>query len=246
MEHVVWRTGWRMDHGTCSMENVHGERENSYYSNPTTKITYYILHSPSSIFHPPMPHFSFLPKENAVLPDLAFRWPGRYAPMLRYTHKILRGKSALSVAERELIGAYVSLLNACNFCYSVHSALAEQFGVQPEVLEALKNDIDSAPVSDKLKPVLKYVKKVTETPSQVVKEDIDAILAAGWPEKAAVDALSIAAAFAAWNRLMDGAGIPAIPYVTRVKTTSFMRKLGYMPWFMYPMFRIWGIFKNPK
>ena len=97
-----------------------------------------------------MAFFSFLPKENAVLPDLAFRWPGRYANLLRYTHKFLRGRSELSVSERELIGAFVSGLNACNFCYSIHSTLAERFGVPVATLKALLEEVDTAPVEDKL------------------------------------------------------------------------------------------------
>ena len=192
-----------------------------------------------------MAFFSFLPKENAVLPDLAFRWPGRYSHLLRYTHKILRGKSSLSIAERELIGAYVSGLNACNFCYSIHSTLAERFGVDEATLKALLEDVDSSPLDARLKPIFRYVRKVTERSAQVVQEDIDAITAEGWSEKAVVDALSIAAAFAAWNRLMDGSGIPGIDLDDKLNTTPFMYSKGYMPWYMAPMFRIWGWFRNP-
>lgn len=192
-----------------------------------------------------MAFFSFLPKHGAVLPDLAFRWPGRYSHLLRYTHKILRGRSELKISERELISAYISGLNACNFCFTIHSCLSEQFGVSETTLNALLEDIDSSPVSDKLKPIFHYVKKVTQSPSKVEQADVDAITTAGWSEKTVVDALSIAAAFAAWNRLMDGAGIPGIQYETRIKTTRFMYTKGYMPWYMAPFFRLWGLFRNP-
>ncbi|NET05043.1 MAG: hypothetical protein F6K09_11890 [Merismopedia sp. SIO2A8] len=36
----------------------------------------------------------------------------------------MRGESALSAGERELITAYVSGLNACNYCYGSHQAIA--------------------------------------------------------------------------------------------------------------------------
>lgn len=192
-----------------------------------------------------MAFFSFLPKENAMLPDLAFRWPRRYRHLLRYTHKILRQKSALSTSEKELIGGYVSGLNACNFCYSIHSTLADRFGIPEAKLEALLKDIGTAPIDDKLKPIFHYVRKVTLTPAKVVQADIDAITAAGWKEKTAIDALSIAAAFAAWNRLMDGTGMPAVPEKIKVETTNFMYTKGYMPWYMAPIFGLIGLFKDP-
>lgn len=192
-----------------------------------------------------MAYFSFLPKENAVLPDLFFRWPGRYRHLLRYVHKLLRGRSELTTAQKELIGAYVSGLNACNFCYSIHSTLAARFGIPETTLKALLDDVDGAPIDDKFKPIMRYVRKVTLTPAQVVQADIDAITAAGWKEKTVVDALSIASAFAAFNRLMDGAGIPGVPEDSRVNTTQFMYTKGYMPWYLAPLFTVWGWFKNP-
>lgn len=192
-----------------------------------------------------MPHFSFLPIKDASLPHLFFRWPGRYRHLLRYTNKVMRGRSELSVPERELMGGYVSALNACGFCYSIHSTLAERFGIPVETLDALVADIDTAPISDKLKPLFHYIKKVTETPTKVVAEDVAACTAVGWSEKAVVDALSVASMFACYNRMMDGSGIPAVAEQNRQKETGFMFKVGYMPWFMAPIFGIWGWFRNP-
>lgn len=46
-------------------------------------------------------------------------------------HKILmREPSPFSIAERELIAAFVSGLNACSFCYGEHTAVAEALGVE--------------------------------------------------------------------------------------------------------------------
>ncbi|MFK7923838.1 MAG: carboxymuconolactone decarboxylase family protein [Bacteroidia bacterium] len=193
-----------------------------------------------------MSYFSFLPAENAVLPDLAFRWPGRYANLLRYTHKLLRGKSELSIAERELIGGYVSGLNSCNFCYSIHSTLADHYGASETLLELMLVDLERSPLDPKLKPIFRYVKKLTENPSRITSEDVDAITAEGWREKTVVDAMSIAAGFAAWNRLMDGSGIPIVPRSGRPKAITFMRTQGYMPWYMAPFFRLWGWVRNPN
>lgn len=107
-----------------------------------------------------MPYLSSLP-DNAVLLDVFRAHPGTAAPLLDYHEALLRGPSPLSVAERELIAAYVSGLNACGYCHGVHSAVAEAFGVGEGTLTALLDDVDSGPVDERLKPVLRYVSKLT-------------------------------------------------------------------------------------
>jgi AhpD family alkylhydroperoxidase len=66
-------------------------------------------------------------------------------PLSELTEHILRGSdSSFSVAERELIGAFVSGVNACTFCCDTHQAAAEAMGV-PTCVDALLLDIDGAP-----------------------------------------------------------------------------------------------------
>jgi AhpD family alkylhydroperoxidase len=50
----------------------------------------------------------------------------------------------LSVAQRELIAAYVSGLNACGYCHGVHSATVQAFGIDEAVLTALLDEVDTA------------------------------------------------------------------------------------------------------
>ncbi|HEY2960400.1 MAG TPA: carboxymuconolactone decarboxylase family protein [Actinomycetota bacterium] len=64
--------------------------------------------------------------------------------------------SPFSVAERELIAAYVSGLNACDYCHCVHSATAQAFGLDEGLVAALL-DVDAAPIDARMRPVLRYV-----------------------------------------------------------------------------------------
>ena len=48
------------------------------------------------------------------------------------------------------------------------------------LFERLMDEIDTAPVDEKLKPILHYVRKLTLTPSRMVQADADAVYAAGW------------------------------------------------------------------
>jgi uncharacterized peroxidase-related enzyme len=148
-------------------------------------------------------------KPDAVLLDVFRAYPDAARPLLDYHEVLLRGPSPFTVAERELIAAYVSGLNACGYCHGVHSATALAFGVADGTLEALLADADTAPVDERLRPVLRYVRKLTETPSRVTPGDAEAVFAAGWDEQALHDAASICGLFNLMNRVVDGLGLRA-------------------------------------
>ena len=59
---------------------------------------------------------AYLPGDAVVLLAVFRAYPDTARPLLDYHQALLRGRSPLSVAERELIAAYVSGLNACRYC----------------------------------------------------------------------------------------------------------------------------------
>lgn len=153
-----------------------------------------------------MPYLPSLPGDARVM-DVMKAYPESSAPLIDYQQVVLRGPSELTPGERELIAAYVSGVNACHYCHGVHGAVAAKFGIEEGVLAALLADVGSAPVRDALKPIFRYVRKLTETPSRMTKSDADAVLAAGWAEKTLFDATSVCALFNLMNRLVEGAGL---------------------------------------
>ena len=70
---------------------------------------------------------------------------------------------------------------------------AEAFGVAHGVLGKLEVTIDSAPIDEKMKPILRFVRKLTGTPGRMVQADADAVYAAGWDEHALHDAIAVCA-----------------------------------------------------
>ena len=143
--------------------------------------------------------------------------------MLEYHDALLRGDSPLSVAERELIAAYVSGLNACDFCLGAHSIIAEALGVDAALIEAMVADPDAAPVSEKLRPLLAYVRKLTRSPGSMTRAEREAVFAAGWCERALHDAVATCALFNFMNRLVEGMGVvggPAIRAAQRQRSAG--------------------------
>ncbi|MGK7945758.1 MAG: carboxymuconolactone decarboxylase family protein [Microcystaceae cyanobacterium] len=133
--------------------------------------------------------------------------PNRYSPLIQLTQNIMQGESPFTLGERELIAAYVSGLNACHFCYNAHQAIATSLNVDPNLLDALINDIKTAPIEERFYPVFVFVSKLTLTPSKITPTDIDDILAAGWDEQAVEDAIAVCFLFNLMNRLVHGFGL---------------------------------------
>ena len=67
--------------------------------------------------------------------------------------------------------------------------------------------IATAAVDDRLKPVLKYVRKLTLTPNRMADEDAKACYRAGWSEEDLTIAITVCAAWNFFNRMIEGHGI---------------------------------------
>lgn len=161
---------------------------------------------------------SFLPslRSEATLLDVFKRFPTTALPLLEYHEVLMRGESPLSVAERELIAAYVSGLNSCQYCHGVHAITARQFGIREDLLKGLLDNPAEAEMDERLRPLLTYVKKLTLTPSRISPEDADRVFAAGWNEQALYDAVSVCALFNFMNRLVEGLGIEENPSYSKL------------------------------
>ena len=155
-----------------------------------------------------MSYLKSLPAETTLL-QVFQAYPGPARHLLAFHELVLRGESPFTPGERELIAAYVSGLNDCGYCHGIHTVTAEAFGVPAGVLTAAVTDLASAPVDERLKPVLAYVGKLTRTPARMTEADAEAVFAAGWDERALHDAVLVCALFNFMNRMVEGLGIQA-------------------------------------
>lgn len=153
----------------------------------------------------PMSVFPSLPNR-AHLEHFFTTFPKGTGPLLAFHDVILRGPSPLSIAQRELIAAYVSALNACEFCFGAHKTMAQAFGIDPDLIDRLLSDMGTSGVEPAMVPILAYAEKVTRRDS-ILPGDARAVLDAGWSEEALSDALMVTALFNFMNRVVDGAGL---------------------------------------
>ena len=120
---------------------------------------------------------------------------------------LLIEKSPLSSGERELIASYVSYLNECEFCHLSHSAAANvHWGDNGKMVECVVTNIETAPLSDKMKSLLSIAKKVQVSGKLVKPEDIANAKLKGANDEEIHDAVLISSAFCMFNRYVDGMG----------------------------------------
>jgi uncharacterized peroxidase-related enzyme len=135
---------------------------------------------------------------------MAFR-PETAKPLNELVEVLLHAPNSLTAAERELIATYVSSLNDCYFCQTVHGSIAAAHLDGDEALvRRVKADFLHADISDKLKALLVIAGKVQKGGKHVTPRDVEEARKAGAVDIEIHDTVLIAAAFCMYNRYVDG------------------------------------------
>ena len=152
-----------------------------------------------------MPHIDLPEGFPGISAGFMYR-PETAKPMRELAHVLLHQPNSLTGAERELIATYVSSRNDCHFCQSSHGAAADCHLGDASVVEQVKTDFLSAPLSEKLKALLAIAGKVQQYGKLVTKADVEAARRQGATDLEIHDTVLIAAAFCMYNRYVDGLG----------------------------------------
>ena len=126
-------------------------------------------------------------------------------PMGALTQLVMRGPSAWSVGDRELMAAFVSKMNACAFCIGAHTATAAMAYQDKAKVQAVLSDLETAPIEEPLRATLRLLGKLTREHA-VTADDMRAVLAAGVAREQIEDALAVSFAFNTTDRLADAFG----------------------------------------
>ena len=126
-------------------------------------------------------------------------------PMQRVTQEAMRGPSAWSVGDRELMAAVVAKTNSCEWCVKAHSAVAERAYGDKAKVSAVLSDLETAAIEEPLRATLRMLCKLSRE-NEVDADDMRATLAAGASRQQIEDALAVCFAFSTVNRLADAFG----------------------------------------
>ncbi len=128
-------------------------------------------------------------------------------PLSELAEVLLRNANSLTRSERELMAAYASSLNDCYFCTTTHGEMSVQQSADPDaraVLQKVLSDLDSAPVSPKLKALLRIAGAVQESGRAVTADMVAVAREHGATDTEIHDTVLIGAAFSMYNRYCDG------------------------------------------
>ena len=165
-------------------------------------------------------------KENWQIWNLFAFKPDMTMHMGRFTHAVMHEPGPISPALRELIATYTSSLNDCAFCMRSHAAVTACL-MPKATVDAVLRDLDSAPIPEAEKLLLRFTAKVTLNSSRVTADDMEPLHRAGWNDAAIYYAITVAALFNFYNRWVSASGVHAVSEEGHHAHGSVIAERGY-------------------
>jgi uncharacterized peroxidase-related enzyme len=130
----------------------------------------------------------------------AFR-PERLSAWFAHFRDLHVPSEHLGAADRELVAVVVSQANGCLYCLVAHgAALRIELG-DPVLGERIAFDWRRAGLDERRTAICAYAEKLTLTPREMSKADLDSLLLAGLTLEEAWDVAEIAAMYNLTNRM---------------------------------------------
>jgi uncharacterized peroxidase-related enzyme len=148
-------------------------------------------------------------------------------PYYIWTESIMRGPSEWSVGQRELFAAFTSNLNKCQYCLGHHKATSVRALGNEGFVQDILEDWRTAPVDEKTKAMLNFLRKLTLEPFNIGAADIALLRAADLSHEAIEDAIHICANFNIINRLADAFGFELPSPKGLARSTEILLTRGY-------------------
>ena len=125
-----------------------------------------------------------------------------YAAML---HRVMRGPSDWTPAERELLAAYISTVNSCRYCAVGHAELACHAGLAPEV-ERLRQGNAGATADPRLRAAYDFLAAFAIGGSALGPRQIAGLQSAGVSNEATWDLVYLGFVSCIGDRIADALG----------------------------------------
>lgn len=158
---------------------------------------------------------------------LAFR-PQTAHHLAALSHEIMFADATISSALRELIAAYTSSLNNCEFCMRAHAAVAAHT-LGDQLVWSVLRDLEASNLEEREKALLRFARKLTLDSGSIAETDISGLHTAGWEDDAIFYAIEACALFNFYNRYVSGSGVRLVSdqsvkrLATRIATHGYNR-----------------------
>ena len=143
------------------------------------------------------------------------------------SHTLMHKECPISAGLRELIAAYTSSLNQCEFCMKAHAAVASKLLGDEALVWGVIRDLDASDLENKDKALLRFVRKVTLAPASITAADTQQLNVAGWDDASIFYAISACALFNFYNRWISASGVNPVSDEAFKNLASRMAAAGY-------------------
>jgi alkylhydroperoxidase family enzyme len=96
-------------------------------------------------------------------------------------------------------------------------------------VEAVLDDFRTAPISAREKAMFAFLEKMNRESSRLQKDDVQAVVAAGWTEEAVYDAITVCSLFNFYNKWIDATGVSDMPAAAYEASGQRLAAFGYVP-----------------
>ena len=127
--------------------------------------------------------------------------PERLSAWFAHYRQLHQPSEGLSAADREMIAVVVSAANGCLYCLVAHgAALREELG-DPVLGERVSYDWRRAELDRRRRAICAYAEKLTRSPRELTRADLQSLLDAGLTLEEAWDVAEIGAMYNLTNRM---------------------------------------------
>ncbi len=147
-------------------------------------------------------------------------------PMGVLTQEAMRGSSAWSVGDRELMGAAVSQINKCEVCMKTHAGVAALAYQDETKASATLADLETSPIEEPLRATIRMLRKLTRD-HVVTADELRAVLAAGVSREQIEDALAVCFTFNVVDRISRTFGWVVASAEAFEAGSKFLLRRGY-------------------
>lgn len=162
--------------------------------------------------------------------------------LMKMGQTIMRRTRSLSPGARELIFAYTSNLNGCNFCYQSHEACASEF-LNADVVKCVVRKHDLEVVTPTLRAILAIAKDVQSLNHETLPISVAQARKVGVSDEEIHDTVLVASFGAMCNRYVDGLGTtfkPGEPEQGGVSLAHYGYTMGISRFFKEVVPQLWA------
>lgn len=157
---------------------------------------------------------------------LAFQPVASYH-LCELSHELMHKEAPIPAALRELIAAYTSALNRCDFCRNAHAAVAAHLYGDKDFVESVLQNPETSALAEDTKALLRFVRQLTLEPGTVTQHDVDMLKLAGWDEPSIYYVIAACALFNYYNRFVLGNGVGLVSGEAFDRLGVRIAQLGY-------------------